>query len=71
MEKLKPCPFCGGEAVMQAPNMHHVTCIACRDCMVSSKWGKPEDVVAMWNKRVEPTAKSALDNLGRESNNQA
>jgi Lar family restriction alleviation protein len=54
MEKLKPCPFCGGEAVMQAPNMHHVTCIACRDCMVSSKWGKPEDVVAMWNKRVEP-----------------
>lgn len=53
MEELKPCPFCGGEAIMQAPNMHRVTCISCRDCMASSKWGKIEEIISMWNRRTD------------------
>lgn len=49
--RLKACPFCGGEAVMQAPNMHRVTCISCSNCMASTKWGKVEVVMEAWNRR--------------------
>lgn len=54
MIELKPCPFCGGEATMQAPNMHRMTCITCKECWMSSGYGTPEEVAAKWNRRAEP-----------------
>lgn len=60
-EELKPCPFCGGEAVVHVENGVKVIC---RDCGVSSKYlvdgysqGRPygisiETVIKMWNRRV-------------------
>lgn len=55
MSELKPCPFCGGEATMKAPNMHRKTCIACKECGVSTGWGTVEEVTAAWNRRAQPT----------------
>lgn len=65
MGKLKPCPFCGGEAVMYTvdPHEHKVgtatmvyegnTFIECTEC--SCTIGEPtrKDAIALWNRRVE------------------
>lgn len=51
--ELKPCPFCGGTAVMGAPNMHRKTSVHCQQCLASSTWGDPEEVAALWNRRIE------------------
>ena len=54
MEKLKPCPFCGGEA--------HFTlflgnpCIACKECLgavVPFRGASKEIVMRAWNRRTK------------------
>ena len=77
MEKLKPCPFCGGEAVVykfHRPGFHmeceeycgYVYCNEC-DMTISRQYGESyEDAatkaIKVWNTRVERTC----HNLGRE-----
>lgn len=61
MEKLKPCPFCGGRAVMvegkyQAPGKFSATCGV---CFCSSPWETSEEnAVHTWNRRVERQKKA-------------
>lgn len=56
-EKLKPCPFCGGEARMATQEgrpVHHF--VSCVNCLASSNSLIPhgdtkEDAIAAWNRR--------------------
>lgn len=59
--ELKPCPFCGGEAVIHVDNGVRVICRECgamTKCLVDSySQGKPQGsaikaVVTVWNRRV-------------------
>lgn len=58
-DKLKPCPFCGGEAelVLSLSSSGMVYSIECnkKECPLSrTKWfNKKEKAVEMWNRRVE------------------
>ena len=53
MTELKECPFCGGEAIIQSPNMHRVTCISCKQCKASTAWLPEEEAIEAWNRRAE------------------
>lgn len=48
--KLKPCPFCGGEASMLriGDDMLNLGCDKCKAMMI----GKEDDVIKNWNARV-------------------
>lgn len=53
--KLKPCPFCGGEAFLddRADGCYGVYSVFCRECLASLKsYLKKEDAIESWNKRV-------------------
>lgn len=64
MNSLKPCPFCGGEAVLK--ELHHVpngydytpTCLnpSCAG-RITKKWINKEDAIKAWNRRTEPERK--------------
>jgi len=56
MVKLKPCPFCGGRAVLEKIGWPHlVSCIKCGARMISIKWEKDgeQEAVKKWNQRVK------------------
>lgn len=54
MEKLLPCPFCGGGALMQilgGPKSDHRT-IQCVKCKCDLHWQVTEELaIAAWNRR--------------------
>lgn len=60
MEKLKPCPFCGGEAAVYSINLFRaeiqVICKKCRNRTLAYKGGDYDDtkylVTQAWNRRV-------------------
>lgn len=61
MEELKPCPFCGGKAVLHVDGGAFVVCQQCecrtmalRDGQTMGKYtsGAVERVIKKWNKRV-------------------
>lgn len=55
-DELKPCPFCGGEAV----NNFDGECyeISCELCFSGTDWFEIEDVaISAWNRRAEPENK--------------
>ena len=53
MPKLKPCPFCGGEADIREPNIFYwgkvIVCEKCGVQMPPSKNNK--EAIAAWNRR--------------------
>ena len=55
--KLKPCPFCGKEAVIQtfttAMEKKPRDRVICLECKIYTDWDfwKPEDVTEHWNRR--------------------
>ena len=60
MEKLKPCPFCGGEAgVFHNDNFCNILLwgVECLECG-ALVWVFPDqtkqDAIKMWNDRIEP-----------------
>lgn len=68
-EELKPCPFCGGEAVLWSPSIYDYR-IGCKDdcipCKIEVYNEDEQDCIAAWNTRAKPAAqndeaKAALD----------
>lgn len=61
MEKLKPCPFCGGEAEIvkgryaNGTIVYKVRCANVTDCKVLPEtiFGEKEKAIAAWNRRVK------------------
>lgn len=53
MEELKPCPFCGGEAIPPNELDHHVSCSECRAS--GGNWAEYDSAVEAWNTRHERT----------------
>ena len=50
--RLKPCPFCGGEAKSRKSNrVYYVFCTNCSMKTVDST--TPDGVIAAWNRRVK------------------
>ena len=52
-DKLKPCPFCGGEARLIGHSPYSITCCNCRTTTVICN--TPDDAIDAWNNRVQPT----------------
>lgn len=57
-EKLKPCPFCGGEAVLEDLGSYGVVgryYIHCSKCEIAQDnlWATKQTAIKRWNKRVK------------------
>ena len=53
-EKLKPCPFCGGEAEVYENEYENITLfmVACKNCGISTAgYDYEEDAIKDWNRR--------------------
>lgn len=65
MEELKPCPFCGGDAIYRSVSdmycdPYRKNCIECLSCGVSTKSesrhpddGRSPDLIEAWNTRAD------------------
>lgn len=58
MDKLKPCPFCGGEAELKqfypAFGRRVKTTVECMVCRCNSgTWGRKDKAIEAWNRRAE------------------
>ncbi len=53
-KKLKPCPFCGGEAkVVKADITYTVMCIQCPATIGRQWYAERKEAVEAWNRRVD------------------
>ena len=52
--ELKPCPFCGGEAVINPVFDLHVYFVHCKncDCAIGRFYRDKCDAIEAWNRRV-------------------
>ena len=51
-DKLKPCPFCGGEAFEYYSGSQLEFCeVVCKECGCRSKRKTEEEAIASWNNR--------------------
>lgn len=57
MDKLKPCPFCGGTAHIERISYIRDYIIYCEECdsyfMLDELCAKEEDLIDAWNRRVK------------------
>ena len=54
-DKLKPCPFCGGEAIIDGCD-DTLWIVICKECNASIGYKETkEEAIEAWNKRIEPT----------------
>jgi Lar family restriction alleviation protein len=52
MDKLKKCPFCGGEAELDL--FYKTPLVQCKDCGVeSAMYDNKQQAIDAWNKRVQ------------------
>ena len=55
MTELKPCPFCGGEAIARRDETGCRYVVACKECpvIVGNFWyTEKTDAIKAWNRRV-------------------
>lgn len=50
-EELKPCPFCGGKAVLVRLGERDDYYVVCEDCIVCTDYMSKEKVINVWNSR--------------------
>ena len=57
--KLKPCPFCGGEARLMYKHTEQAYYIVCKGCRTHT-WdcNEADEATSIWNRRVEDNAKA-------------
>ena len=48
---LKPCPFCGGKAVLSSWGMHRTWCVECK--AKTEDFLLQRDAIEAWNRRAE------------------
>lgn len=54
-DKLKPCPFCGGKAILDETNENEVF-VGCYNCYAhTGLYCYEKDAIEAWNNRIEPT----------------
>ena len=54
-DELKPCPFCGGEAIIDGCD-ETLWIVICKECNASIGYKETkEEAIEAWNKRIEPT----------------
>lgn len=55
--KLKPCPFCGGEALInKAGNLYVAKCAATNNCLVHpwvGRYDNKAEAIEAWNRRAD------------------
>lgn len=55
-DKLKPCPFCGGEAKFFEDKYYQIYSVTCTECDAGTNaYGIEQDAIDAWNRRIEPT----------------
>ncbi len=59
MDELKPCPFCGGKAILQSAPPQDNYFVSCRKCGATTMKYFPgkEEAAVMWNRRAAPENK--------------
>ena len=63
-EKLKSCPFCGGEArvtgseSLGSVNYYYVYCTECNTC--TDEYAGRQSAIEAWNKRVADDGKTSI-----------
>lgn len=56
IDGLKPCPFCGGEAIYGKSEASGRVRAVCVDCLASTDWlAGTDEAAAAWNRRAERT----------------
>ena len=56
IDKLKPCPFCGGKAILSADKHYNIYSVWCDECCAgTSNYGEEKEAIDAWNSRVQPT----------------
>lgn len=54
-DKLKPCPFCGGKAIIDGCD-ETLWITICKKCNASIDYKETkQDAIDAWNRRIEPT----------------
>lgn len=63
MNELKPCPFCGGPAMVTNPTMWQAWCTECHSI------GEPrltkEEAIEAWNRRTSDDESGSKRNTGK------
>ena len=56
MSELKPCPFCGGEAILESNKLRYGTIYSayCQKCGAEITGFSEHEAVAAWNRRAQP-----------------
>ena len=67
IDKLKPCPFCGGKAILSADKHYNIYSVWCDECCAgTSNYGEEKEAIDAWNSRVQPTfTPDELDAIAR------
>lgn len=51
-DKLKPCPFCGGEAKLFEDKDYQIYSVTCTECDAGTNaYGIEQDAIEAWNGR--------------------